>query len=304
MTKMAPIESFGIIGAGKVGQTLLRYLESRSLSCSWLKDKKPVSAARLPAGHAVTALTELTSIPDIIFICVPDSALASVVAALLPLLPSAETIVAHTSGGVTSDVLQPLESAQVRIGSFHPIQSFHSSDMDVAQLQGIACGIEGSEYFQEAMKEFAVRIGWKPLVVRKEKKALYHAACVFAGNFIPVLIHEARQLLTESLEGSAPVDALMPMIRTVSGRMEDGEIEDFLTGPAVRGDAATLAEHVKQLSESSPESLFLYKALSLRIFELMKGHTLDRETFGKALSALHSDGTRSSDVDEVIPPKE
>jgi predicted short-subunit dehydrogenase-like oxidoreductase (DUF2520 family) len=65
-----------------------------------------------------------------------------------------------------------------------------------------------------------------------------------------------------------PLDKLAPLLRaTVENTVEMGP-GHALTGPAVRGDAGTVARHLEVLSERAPETVGAYVALARAALDL------------------------------------
>jgi predicted short-subunit dehydrogenase-like oxidoreductase (DUF2520 family) len=268
-----------IIGAGKVGSNLARLFHARGLRVTALIDPACDAgrAAGLPPALRAVLSPSSDAIPpdtDAILIAVPDDAIAAAAEALARHLgPSRVAFVAHCSGLRSSDDVAVL-SPRCAAGSLHPVQSFNSCDIGLEHLEGIGCGIEGDPVFLDAASAFARSLGWHPVRVRKERKALYHAACVLAGNLSLALFADARSLLERSslerslLERSSPddVDApfFEPMLRAVLGRAERTPFADALSGPLARGDAYAIGLHRDALRAHAPELLPLYDALLKR----------------------------------------
>jgi predicted short-subunit dehydrogenase-like oxidoreductase (DUF2520 family) len=92
-------------------------------------------------------------------------------------------------------------------------------------------------------------------------KALYHSAGVFASNYLVTITAIAQQIEAEAgvKDGSEYLatlqDATLENIRRV-------DAADALTGPAVRGDAATIERNLAALAERVPDALPSYVALA------------------------------------------
>jgi predicted short-subunit dehydrogenase-like oxidoreductase (DUF2520 family) len=87
-------------------------------------------------------------------------------------------------------------------------------------------------------------------------RPLYHAAAVVASNHIVVLLAQV-----ERLAGAAgvPMEAYLDLLRaTVENVGEVGAVA-ALTGPAARGDTATILRHLEALPEAERP---LYEALA------------------------------------------
>jgi predicted short-subunit dehydrogenase-like oxidoreductase (DUF2520 family) len=254
-----------IIGAGRVGCNLARWLTSRSIRITALvsphPDTVPGCVAQLRPMITANRVGDIPNDVRIVFICSPDGVirdLASELAAVLPDDPS--VFVAHTSGLRTAAELEVLRLKGLLAGSFHPIQSFPSKEIALDAMSGIGVGVEGDDRFAERAEDIARLLGWQPVRVPTEYKASYHAACVFAGNFLPVIAAEAIRVLRECTGTDAASSLLLPMMRHVLTMLESENIESVLTGPAIRGDADAIAAHLRALAPSRHHTAALYAA--------------------------------------------
>ena len=267
---MPPVfRDIAMIGAGNVGCTLSRYLYTRGLTVTVLieRDSMKLEQAR-SAVFANGFSTDLANIPSnatAIMIAVQDHKLRELAEKLASLRRNYTGVfIAHTSGIRTSEELEPLAALGATTGSFHPIQSFPSPYLDVIRLDGIGCGLEGEESFLERAKQLADILGWRPLVVSKASKTMYHLACVFAGNLLTVLAADALSILQTATSPNTTIAPLAPMIRSVLKEIEQGSPRSAFSGPVLRGDSATVEQHLIQLREHQPVMLPVYIELIRR----------------------------------------
>jgi predicted short-subunit dehydrogenase-like oxidoreductase (DUF2520 family) len=285
-----------LIGAGRVGLNLLRLFHRRGIPVSIVvePDTNRHERVRVIEAHASVHDDIPESIPDHIsfaILAVPDSSITETahrLAALHP-LPS-RMMVFHCSGTMDSSALAPLSETGCLMGCIHPMQSFHSVFLEESALSGIGCGIEGGDEFCEKARAFAEELSWRPLRIDARRKALYHAANVFAGNFPIVLASVAERLLAKAAavedrtagegkagegkagegkagegkagEGKAELSYLLPMMRTVLARLENVGPSEALTGPAARGEREIIARHLEALEETDPDIRILYETLT------------------------------------------
>ena len=118
----------GIIGAGKVGCSIGKYLKEHGFSvagyCS--KSKKSVEeAATFTNTKAYDSLAELVAESTILFLTTPDGALESVWNELKK-ESIQNKIVCHFSGSLSSDLFSNREEYGVSAASFHPMYAFSS----------------------------------------------------------------------------------------------------------------------------------------------------------------------------------
>jgi predicted short-subunit dehydrogenase-like oxidoreductase (DUF2520 family) len=182
--------------------------------------------------------------PELVLLCVPDSAIAEVASAIAP-----GPWIAHVSGATPLSALDP----HVRRFSLHPLLSI-SRGRGPERLDGgwAALTAETAEA-RAAGTWLAGTLGLRPFELDDESRALYHAGAAIASNFLVTLRSIAGSLLEAA---GAPAEALDPLMRSViENRFE-------LTGPIARGDWETVERHLDALREARPELEDVYLALA------------------------------------------
>jgi predicted short-subunit dehydrogenase-like oxidoreductase (DUF2520 family) len=187
---------------------------------------------------------------DLVLLCVPDRAIAEVATTLSP-----GPWIAHTSGATPLSALDPHER---RFG-VHPLQSFTRA-RGPEQLDSAYAAITAeSDEAREVGFRLARELGLEPFALDDSERALYHAGAVVAASYL-VTIHKAAADMVEA--AGAPPEALVPLMR----RVVENDFE--LTGPAIRGDWATVEAHLTAIRERLPELEPLYRALADATAEL------------------------------------
>jgi predicted short-subunit dehydrogenase-like oxidoreductase (DUF2520 family) len=210
------IETVHVIGSGRVGSAVSARLRERGIAVG-------------------------EEDPDVVLLCVPDTAIADVSRRLAP----GRAWVGHVSGATPLAALGPHE----RRFSLHPLQSFDRSG-DPTQLDGAWAAISGAT--DEALsvaRELAEAVGLHPFELADEDRTLYHAGAVFASNYLVTLQRAAVRL-------GVPADGVVPLMQ---GTIEHGF---ELTGPIARGDWETVEAHKQALRARHPELGQLYEALA------------------------------------------
>jgi predicted short-subunit dehydrogenase-like oxidoreductase (DUF2520 family) len=215
------IESVNVIGSGRVGSAVTARLRERGVA----------------VGEAN---------PDVVLLCVPDTAIADTARCLAP----GRAWVGHVSGATPLAALDPHE----RRFSLHPLQTFAEPSGDPAQLamqfDGAWAAVTGdtSEALAVA-RELAETLGLQPFELADADRTLYHAGAVFASNYLVTLQRAAVRL-------GVPAQGLVPLMR---GTIEHGF---ELTGPIARGDWATVEAHKLAIGARQPELEHLYDTLA------------------------------------------
>ncbi len=209
------------------------------------------------AGHRVTRWRRGDPAPraSLCWITASDDAVAEI-AAWLPRGP----VVLHASGGLSHLLLRPHRPA----GSLHPLQTFPGPEHRIPNLEGIPAAVAGDAEAVAQARDLATSLGMSPFEVTGDRR-LYHAACVLAGNFTTVLLAEAARLLTSAgCDAVDPIATLEPLVRASLENTKTLGARNALTGPAARGDHATVQAHLQALAHTHPELQPLYEALTAR----------------------------------------
>jgi len=105
--------------------------------------------------------------------------------------------------------------------------------------------------------------------IEPDKRDLYHAAAVMAGNHAITMI-SAAGLVWESASGTqgGAASALGPLVsRSVENALSTGP-EAALTGPVVRADVHTIQRHLEALKAHLPHLLVLYTSATTETVHL------------------------------------
>src|SRR2546428_504738 len=182
--------------------------------------------------------------PDLVLLCVPDSAIRDVAAEIAP-----GPWVAHVSGATSLSALAP----HLRRFGVHPLQTFTRA-RGPEQLDGAWAAVTSeSEEARRAGLWLAETLGLRPFGLAEEARPLYHAGAAIASNYL-VTLHEAAADLFRA--AGAPPEALVPLMR----RTIDNGFE--LTGPIERGDWATVEAHRRAIRAARPDLEALYDLLA------------------------------------------
>jgi len=192
-----------------------------------------------------------------VFLTVPDGAIATFARdiARADALPPSVAFV-HCSGALGLGVLGPLGSAHA-VGSFHPLQSFPKPRAPEA-FRGSLVGIDASTVpLRRRLERLARDLGARPRSVAEAERVIYHAASVFASNYLVALAGVAVELL-ESI-GWSEGDAVAGLVPLMEGALEEvarrGPV-GALTGPIRRADVETVTRHLEGLADGPAADLY------------------------------------------------
>jgi predicted short-subunit dehydrogenase-like oxidoreductase (DUF2520 family) len=166
----------------------------------------------------------------------------------------------HSSGALTSDALDPLRRRGVAVASVHPVMTFVRGS--VPRLTAVPFGIEGDARALRWARGMVRDLGGEAFLVRKERKALYHAWGTLISPLLVAFLTTAEQVAREA--GLSAVDArrkMLPIVeQTLANYLKLGPAGSF-SGPIVRGDAAIIREHLRTLKKL-PLAGGVYRALA------------------------------------------
>ncbi|MGH7524562.1 MAG: Rossmann-like and DUF2520 domain-containing protein [Gemmatimonadales bacterium] len=240
------LERVAVIGPGRVGLTLARALTRAGRSVAVLG--RNAGTLPDPLESVVTEWQSDTAAAAVILIAVPDGAIESVAERLASerCITAAHTVV-HTSGIRSRAALAALEDAGAALGSWHPLQTFARRSGEPEALAGSPAVIEGDDRALATGRALAAQLHMRPVIeLEATSKPLYHAAAVFACNYLVVLADIADRLTRDAIGEPAPATLFLPLMRRTLAHLTDGTAA-ALTGPLSRGDAGTIAMHLAAL---------------------------------------------------------
>ena len=197
--------------------------------------------------------------------------------------PPADLAIVHLSGALGLDALEEL-SDNPR-GSFHPLQSF-PAPRDPSAFRGIVVAVDATTpALRRRLARLARELGARPKHVGDGQRVRYHAAAVFASNFVDVVIAEAVRLLEEiGWSEDEATRALLPLVDGAVANIRKRGTVGALTGPIRRGDAQTVSRHLEAVD--NPD---LYRMLGLVALELAQEAGLEPAAAERTKRALTQD---------------
>ena len=297
----------GFIGAGVLGSGLALALhrlghEVRVVSSRSRRSAETL-AARIPGCRAVAAAQEVADTADLVFITTPDAAIGPV-AASVQWRPG--QYVVHCCGASGRALLQPAAERGASTGAFHPFQTFaglDDSDQAVARLAGVTFAVSAEGRLETFLEDLAAALGGRAVSLDDELRPLYHAAAVLSCGYLAALLQAAVEVCQASgFTESEGREAVLAISRATLENVARLGPQGSVTGPLVRGDAATVQEHLEALARTSPEVARLYGALTEKSLSLAAelGLTPEAEAavrqglseLGSTKFASHSAGKR------------
>ncbi len=254
----SPLDSLGrigVIGAGAAGAALARMLATRGAEVVAVASRAPERAATLAAalpGAAAVTPERLVRACDLIFLAVPDDAIAPLAAAL-PWRAGQGAI--HLSGAKDAAALGAVSAAGAHPAALHPLMTFARAPLDtpvVALLERVAgCtwALEADDAgLAAALARIVAVLDGRVVRLAAGDRVPYHIAAVLASNYVVALIGAAVALWEGfGVGGDEALRALLPLLRGAVENLSGVGLPDALSGPVARGDAGTIAAHLAWL---------------------------------------------------------
>ncbi len=174
------------------------------------------------------------------------------------------SFIAHTSGSVPMEVLQPISG---ETGVFYPLQSLSTDSPLRTEIPFLLEAADDDLY--EILENFALSISKNIMPSTHIERLAYHLSAVFANNFSNALYHAAYEWCGKN---DLSFEMLLPLIRQTALRLGDEDPAIFQTGPAVRNDLQTVERH-KKLLEEDPLLLDIYSTMTKYIAYRIKKPT-------------------------------
>jgi predicted short-subunit dehydrogenase-like oxidoreductase (DUF2520 family) len=231
--------SFRIVGPGRAGTSLADALSVRG----W-------GFAGFLGRH--DDLTGAARGVDVLVLATPDDAIAEVAASVAPVVT---TTVVHLSGSLGLDALDP---HPVR-AAVHPLVPLPNGEVGAARLRsGVTFAVAGAPVAR-AMVE---ALGGRLVEVADGDRAAYHAAACIAANHVVALLGQVERVAASV---GLDLESFLPLTRAAVDDVDALGAAAALTGPARRGDWATLSRHLDALPEGERAGYQAGAALATRL---------------------------------------
>jgi predicted short-subunit dehydrogenase-like oxidoreductase (DUF2520 family) len=271
----------GFIGAGTTGTALAVKLCQNGWPVVAISSRTLSSAQRLarrvPNCQVCHTAQELADVTEMVFVTTPDDVIAEVCSEVR--WHKGQNVV-HCSGAHSVDILESAKNLGAAVGSFHPLQTFADVDQAIANLPGSTFALEAEGPLLSALKELTHLLNGNWVELKPGDKVLYHAAAVFACNYLVTLVKLALDLWQGfGVSSQEATKGLLPLLSGTLNNIDKIGLPDCLTGPVARGDLGTIERHLSALEARSPSLLTTYKELGLQTIPiaLAKGKVAERK---------------------------
>lgn len=241
-----------IIGSGNTATVLGKMFVENNHSINEIIGRNKIEVQQLAETLHTKACTELNKIEknsDVYIIAVKDDAVIEVAKNL----KLDEKIVVHTTGSVAMNVLKNVSD---NYGILYPLQSLRK---EINYTPVIPFLVDGNNDFtKKNIFSLASSISKSVFIADDETRLKYHLSAVIVSNFTNHLF-----TLTKDYCKNNKIDFnfLFPLIEETVNRLRYHEPSSMQTGPAIRGDKATMQKHL-QLLNNFPGLKNIYEMMS------------------------------------------
>jgi predicted short-subunit dehydrogenase-like oxidoreductase (DUF2520 family) len=233
------VKTVRVIGPGRAGLSLARALPGAGVAVVGVLGR---ADDPWPAAHDVDALV----------IATPDDVIGAVAGAVEP---DERCVVVHLAASLGLDVLAP----HPRRASLHPLVPLPTPEIGAARLTG---GAGFAVAGDPLAHELAVALGGRPFSVAEADRSRYHAAACVAANHVVALLGQVERIAASA---GLTLDAFLDLSRAALDDVARLGPAGALTGPAARGDWATLERHRRALGPDERPGYAACAALAHRL---------------------------------------
>lgn len=253
---MPQYSKISIIGAGNVAYALCKLLKNKSIEPYCVLVRNPEKARQVEEDLNVETVSGYKKIleSELTIIAVNDDEIEEVASHLVDY----KGLAVHTSGTKPSDLL----NRTMRRGVFYPLQTM-SKAREVSFDETPLLIYANSPDDVETLCRFAKQFSHKVEFCDDKQRKTIHLAAVYVSNFTNVMLGIGDKLLKDN---GLSLDIMRPLVMETLQKSFEMSPEKALTGPARRGDWATIGEHEKMLSYT-PDELAIYMILTDYIIE-------------------------------------
>lgn len=267
-TSTTPKPRLTIVGPGRLGSTLAQALHRIRYRIDQIVYRPGAPSASVRAAKSLARQLDSHAVgfdaaewrSQVIWLCVPDSAIARVARQLSEKGEWKNKIVLHASGALTSDELQPLRARGAMVGSAHPMMTFVGRSR--VNFADVAFALEGDPAALRLARRIVADLHGSVITISRDKKPLYHA---FGAFLSPLIIAELAMAEVVGETAGVPRqqlrDIMTPILaQTIANWRQLGSAGAF-SGPLIRGDVTTVERNLKAL-QAVPEAQQVYVALA------------------------------------------
>jgi predicted short-subunit dehydrogenase-like oxidoreductase (DUF2520 family) len=228
-----------IIGSGNVAAALGDKILEAGHRIVQVAGRNGMTVLRLANQWQCGGTTDWNTVDldgDIYVVALADSVLPG----LGKVLSLPGKLVLHTAGALPADTLVDVSP---RAGVLYPLQSFSSATLAPTKFPLLIDSVRPEDL--PIIRVFAETLTRQVVQADDSVRLKLHVAAVLVNNFTNHLYTLAADFCRQE---HIDFSLLLPLIRETAQRVENHPPQDVQTGPALRGDRATLQKHAKMIA--------------------------------------------------------
>jgi len=269
-----------IVGAGNLGTALATCLHGAGYVIDQVVfrnsggSRRQAAALAKRVGARAVEVARATIDSDVVWLCVPDDAIATLARSLAQNADWKGRVALHSSGALASDEMVALCRRGALAASVHPMMTFVAGSRQSGSelsLVGVPFAIEGDAAAARASRAIVKELGGKAYTIRRQDKVAYHAWGTFASPLLTALL-----ATTEHVAAAAGVNRreakrrMLPILQQTLANYAARGAAGAFSGPIVRGDVETIRRHLRVLRKV-PEAEQVYAALAKAAVRYLPG---------------------------------
>lgn len=208
---------------------------------------KGLSLALSRAGYTISGVAtrddaqRIVDGSDIVFLTVPDGAIAAVCSSL----HWKDQSVVHCSGAAEISIMKA-----PRVGGFHPLVMFADPEVAARNIAGSAIAVEAEGVLQNQLIQMVNALGARLLVIPKGARAAYHAGAHYAAAFVCASLAQGVGVWKKlNISEADALAALTSLARGAVDAVSHSGPARAMAGSIARGDLDTVKRHVAALKQ-------------------------------------------------------
>jgi predicted short-subunit dehydrogenase-like oxidoreductase (DUF2520 family) len=282
------VQTVSIVGVGRVGGALALALDKCGYKVQNLVSRSNQNADRISAllSNKPNISNNAADIKtDIVFIAAQDTEIEKIAGNLSENLTT-NPFVFHTSGSLSSEILDVLRAKNCKAASFHPLISISNSILGAERFADAYFCLEGDMEAVTVGKNIVADLRGNAFSIKTKYKPLYHASAVVAcGHFVALFSTAVEMLINCGLDPETSQKILLPLVKSAIENLQTQTPAQALTGTFARTDTLTLQRHLESLANNA-ELSEIYTLLGKRSLKLAEKQGADSEKINEMLQIL------------------
>lgn len=270
------MRSVTIVGIGKTGGALAIALDRAGYNVRQFVHRSNKLAKQIKKDFIkdveLVASYKLESIESTIVIIATGDPEIENASEQLSSIIQGKPYVFHTSGSLSSSILEKLSKIGCRTGSIHPLVSISDSIRGADLFRGAYFCVEGAKPAVAEARRIVKALGGNSFTIKSDRKALYHAAAIMVAPHVVALFdHAVEMLVLCGLKRADASKVLLPLLQSTVRNLGEQTTESALTGSFARLDIEAFERHLASFENTVPDEVIqLFVLLGERSLDIVK----------------------------------